>query len=128
MVRLDPPVRCAVIIPFPVPPHRPGRLTPLDRASISARRDIARARGYERLEIHTPPPNAEPDAPDAVMLYPAGERWARWGLARQPDGVLVWRCADGVELGRFATVAEALDAALDAPAPAPRRAHPRRAP
>lgn len=125
MVHPAPPTHSAAVIPFPGSPDRKGRLTWLDRASVLAREDAARARGYERLLVHTPPPNAEPDTPDAVMLYPAGERWARWGLARQPGGVLVWRCSDGAELGRFATMAEALDAALAAPDPAPRRSRSR---
>lgn len=128
MVHLAPSTPSATIIPFPTRPDRTGRLTLSDRASVLARQDAAHARGYERLLIHTPPPGAEADTPDAVMLYPAGERWARWGLARQPGGILVWRCADGVELGRFDTMAEALDAALAAPDPAPRRLRPRGTP
>lgn len=111
----------AVIIPFPALPDRTGRLTLRDRADILARQGAAHLRGYGQMLIHTASADAEPGTPDVVMLYPEGERWARWGVARQAAGVLVWRCADGTELGWFSTVAEALDAALGAPDPASRR-------
>jgi len=71
------------------------------------RQDRAR-QGY-RMAVCIDPAE-DPDIGDFLMVYRSSEPWAAWGVARRGDAVLLWRCADGADIGTFETVAEALGA------------------
>ncbi len=62
-----------------------------------------------RIAVHEGGGLCEEDS-DVALLYAPGGLWARWGLARHGNIILVWRCTDGQDLGRFGSVREALEA------------------
>ena len=62
-----------------------------------------------RIAVHEGSGLCEEDS-DVALLYAPDGLWARWGLARHGTIILVWRCTDGQDLGRFSSVREALDA------------------
>jgi len=55
-------------------------------------------------------PAEDDDIGDFLMVYRRTEPWASWGVARRGARVLLWRCADGADIGTFETVGEALGA------------------
>ena len=62
-----------------------------------------------RIVVHEGSGLCEEDS-DVALLYTPGGLWARWGLARHGNIILVWRCTDGQDLGRFSSLREALEA------------------
>ncbi|MEJ1975242.1 MAG: hypothetical protein WDN49_03425 [Acetobacteraceae bacterium] len=71
------------------------------------------AYGFDRIVIHEQVGGEAPEDGDFVLVYRSGDRWARWGAARQGTHILLWRCANGAEVGIFPTMRQALDALLD---------------
>ena len=45
-----------------------------------------------------------------AMLYEAGRPWASWGVVRQGRSVLLWDCVTLADIGRFASMIDALAA------------------
>lgn len=74
---------------------------------------LTRPGALARLDIHAEQPGDDgQEACDLLLLYRRDQRWASWGVARRDGQVGVWCCADGVDLGRFETMREALAAVL----------------
>ena len=86
----------------------PDKLTMRDRMDIAQLREEASARGFERLVIHEPGIEDGPHASAYLGIYPRGEAWARYGISRQGNVLTAWVCASGRDIGRFATMGEAL--------------------
>lgn len=106
----------AVIIAFPTDPNR-HRLRPQDKAEACAWEEAALRFGFDRIVIHEQIGTRGPEDGDFVLIYRAGDSWARWGAARQGPDVLLWRCANGVQAGLFPSMRAALETLL-APAAA----------
>jgi hypothetical protein len=66
--------------------------------------------GCDRMVIHERGPCDPPDLDSFLSIYRQGEAWARWGLARCGSSVLAWCSVTGADIGRFATVGDALGA------------------
>jgi hypothetical protein len=66
--------------------------------------------GFDRLVVHERSPDDAPDVESFISLYRRGEQWARWGIARCGSSVLAWCSVTGADMGRFASVADALSA------------------
>jgi hypothetical protein len=75
-------------------------------------REPAGRHGYDRLIVHERSPDDPPEVESFISLYQRGEPWARWGIARSGSSVLAWCSRTGADVGRFASVAEALAALL----------------
>lgn len=45
-----------------------------------------------------------------AMLYQGELRWASWGVVRREHTVLLWNCVTLIDIGRFSSMVEALDA------------------
>ena len=103
----------AVIIAFPRVPEAAHKLLSVDKAAACEWEFGATAYGFDRIVIHEQIGGQSPEEGDFVLIYRMGDRWARWGAARQGSQILLWRCANGVEVGIFPTMREALDALLD---------------
>ncbi len=110
---MDPKPPTAVIIAFPRAPEAAHKLLPNDKAAAREWAFRAVAYGFERIVIHEQQGGQTPEDGDFVLIYRSGECWARWGVARQGDSILLWRCADGAETGIFSSMKEALDTLLD---------------
>ena len=96
------PFKTAKILPF----RRPeSRFTIADRMALAR----LEARGV-RLAIHKRRDGDPPEVDEFASIYPADGRWASWGAVRQGRAIRVWRSRDGRDIGRFATMSEALDA------------------
>jgi hypothetical protein len=74
--------------------------------------EAARRHGFDRLVVHERAPDDPPDVESFISLYRRGEQWARWGIARCGSSVLAWCSFTGADVGRFASVADALSALL----------------
>jgi hypothetical protein len=72
--------------------------------------EAARLHGFDRLVVHERSPDDPPDVQSFISLYRHGEQWARWGIARSGGSVLAWCSVTGADIGRFASVADALSA------------------
>jgi hypothetical protein len=103
----------AVILKFPRVSDAGHRLLPSDKAEACQWELTAIAYGFDRIVIHEQMSGDGPEDGDFVLIYRMGDRWARWGAARQGAHVLLWRCANGVEVGAYPTMGEALNALLD---------------
>jgi hypothetical protein len=103
----------AVIIAFPRVQESAHKLLAADKASACEWEFGAAAYGFDRVVIHEQIGGQSPEDGDFVLIYRMGDRWARWGAARQGAHILLWRCANGAEVGIFPTMQEALDALLD---------------
>lgn len=106
--------RGAEIIAFRRPDNR---FTTADRmafAHLQARDASLRLAIYNRR--HDDPP----EVGEFASIYPANGRWAKWGAVRQGRAISVWLARDGRDIGRFATMSEALEAVTGS-APPPRR-------
>ena len=98
----------AQIIPFPSRPNRDNRFTTADRLELM-RWEASRADGV-RFAIHDRCPDDAPEVGEFASLYPRNAAWAAWGAVRQGRAIAVWRSGDGRDIGRFATMGEALAA------------------
>ncbi len=90
-----------------------NRFTAADRAALLGWE--ARREGM-RLAIHRRRDDDAPEVGEFASIYQADARWAAWGAARQGRAIRVWRARDGRDIGRFATMGEALDAVTSPPA------------
>ena len=64
--------------------------------------------GYHRVLIE---PGGDSDLPEDgcfALLFAREGSGAAWGVARSSDGVTVWRCGTGADLGRFDSMYQAL--------------------
>jgi len=102
----------AKIVPFAARPGGSARLTLSDRMDATIWREQARRHGYDRLVVHERSPDDPPEVESFISLYRCGEMWARWGIARCGSSVLAWCSVSGADVGRFASVADALSALL----------------
>ncbi len=103
----------AIIISFPTEPDDSHKLLARDKAEACAWEEVAMAHGFNRIVIHEQLGSQGPEDGDFVLIYRTGDRWARWGAARQGKGVLLWRCANGAQVGVYTTMREALETLLD---------------
>lgn len=65
--------------------------------------------GYRRMLIERGSGESRPDEGGYVLVYAPGREWASWGLSRIGLEIVVWQCSDGADLGRFATMLQALE-------------------
>ena len=85
----------------------PFKFLSADKIDICVWEQQGANRAVSRVVIHENTGLSEEDA-DVALLYGPECPWARWGVARCRDGVMLWRCRDGADLGRFATMRQAL--------------------
>ena len=98
----------AEIIAFAPRPGNDNRFTTADRLEL-LRWEAARTDGV-RFAIHNRRPDDAPEVGEFASLYPPNASWAAWGAVRQGRAIAVWRSGDGRDIGRFATMGEALAA------------------
>lgn len=65
--------------------------------------------GYRRVVIEGGSNEGGPEAAGYVLIYAPGSDWASFGLARSEDGIVIWHCGTGADLGRYNTMLQALD-------------------
>ncbi len=94
-----------------------NRFTAADRAALLSWE--ANGQGI-RLAIHRRRDDDPPEVGEFASIYQDDARWAAWGAARQGGAIRVWRARDGRDIGRFATMPEAL-AAVTGPEAVQRR-------
>jgi hypothetical protein len=100
------------VIPFRPASNTGACLSLRDRMDVMAWRDPANTLGFDRLVIHERSSCDPPDLDSFLGIYRRGEVWASWNLARCGAGVLAWCSRSGADVGRFASVADALEALL----------------
>src|SRR5271156_756826 len=98
----------AQVIAFRPAPNPGARLSLRDRMDIAAWRDPASTRGFDRLVIHERASFDPPDLDSFLGIYRRGDAWASWNVARCGAWVLAWCSSSGADIGRFASVADAL--------------------
>lgn len=97
-----------VVIPFPNAAPQAGRFTSQDRNELTCWQVGRAGRQFLRAVAHAAGTPGGLSEHDFILIYEPAAQWASWGLARTEDGVLVWECAYGNDLGMFRTVREAL--------------------
>ena len=102
----------ACIIPFPNRQPMSGRLLTRDRIELceweAHGEGGAMSETISRVVIHEAVGAEGSRDADLVLVYGPDTVWARWGMAREAGGVLLWECAYGADLGLFQTMREAL--------------------
>jgi hypothetical protein len=89
--------------------NRPGtRLTVSDRIAVFTWEAELEAGLLGRVSLHEDVPCQDDEHVAFVLVSRAGKDWADWGLARSGRGIMLWSCADGAQLGLFASMEEAL--------------------
>ncbi len=83
-----------------------------DRMAVALCQDAAQEAGYDRLVIHERSAFDPPEVESFLGVYRRGEVWARWGIARCGAQLTAWSSATGRDIGRFASMEEALRAVL----------------
>ncbi len=94
------------------------KLSPKDKIDIFHWEARGGSSRISRIALHEDSGDSEETA-DVVLIYgsvgPDGRPWggsfAQLGLARQDSSILLWRCSDGADLGLFADILQALQAA-----------------
>jgi hypothetical protein len=102
----------ANVVPFATRQGSAARLTLSDRMDATTWREQARRYGYDRLVVHERSPDDQAEVDSFISLYRRGDVWARWGIARCGSFVIAWCSVTGADIGRFASVADALAALL----------------
>lgn len=97
----------------PVRPGLPPGLTMSERIVALRWAEAAAARGVRRVQFHQPEPGDDPATSAFLLVYRRDDLWASWGVARLRGGYEVWRPSTGRTVGRFADLADALDAIED---------------
>jgi hypothetical protein len=100
------------VIAFVPPAAHAARLSWRDRMDVAAWREPARCLGFDRLVIHEHSLFDPPDLESFLSVYRQGASWARWSLARRGAWVMAWCSSTGADIGRFASMSEALKALL----------------
>jgi hypothetical protein len=101
------------VVPFRPRPVEPGASLSLrDRMAVTLWREAATAAGYDRLVIHERSALDPPEVECFLGVYRRGEAWARWGIARCGAQLTAWCSATGRDIGRFASMEDALRAVL----------------
>ena len=94
-------------------PHRPHTpdygFSSQDLIALTCWMQRADGHGYRRMLIERGSGDEGPAAGGYVLIYAPGSQWATWGLARTAGAIVVWRCSDGADLGRFASMMSALE-------------------
>lgn len=93
--------------PSPIPFDR--GFTSRDRIALAEWMRRSDAHGYRRILMEDGSQEGGPEEGSYVLLYTRDHAWARWGIARGSDGVVVWHCGTGTDIGRFDTMLEALE-------------------
>lgn len=89
--------------------HQECALTSRDLIAVTCWMQRADGHGYGRVLIENGAGGGRPEAADYVLIYSPDSEWASWGIARDDEGVLVWHCGSGTDLGRFDTMLDALE-------------------
>jgi hypothetical protein len=85
-----------------------------ERIAAESWAQAARARGIARAVFHAGHNDDDPADGDFILVYEAGADWASWGVAPQAGGYAAWRAGNGMTIGCFASLVDALDALLRA--------------
>ncbi len=101
-----------VVVAFAPRTGAGARLTTCDRIDVNQWQEQASEHGYDRLVIHERTEMDPPDVESFLSVYPRGDVWARWGITRSGASVLAWCSRSGSDIGRFASVGDALSALL----------------
>ncbi len=100
-----------------------NRLTLRDRMELDRWSDLAHGRGAGRLVLHERQEGDPSEVGNYVAVYAGDGGWASWGLSRRLGGIVVWDSVSGADIGRFASMHEALSWVLEAiPGQRPARA------
>ncbi len=91
-----------------------NRLTLRDRMELDRWSDVARGRGAGRLVLHERLESDPLEVGNYVAVYAGDGGWASWGLSRRLGGIVVWDSVSGADIGRFASMHEALLWVLEA--------------
>jgi hypothetical protein len=110
----------AEILPFPLQRTTSLRLNALDRAEARDWERAARVRGYAQVTIMQGDAIQEDAqengaAADIALVYYRGELWTLSGIAGHGRRFGLWRHRDGVRIGEFPAVRDALDAIFELP-------------
>jgi hypothetical protein len=81
-----------------------------DRMEIAALQGKLQHFGYDRMVIHDRISCDPPEVDCFLSIYRNGEAWARYGLARCGSTILAWCSVTSADIGRFASMGEALEA------------------
>jgi hypothetical protein len=99
----------AAIIPFPTPVIIRNELTVQDKIAVCLWERALDSPELCRVVIHDQI-DTDCDEAGVVLVYGPDSPWARWGLARRGDRIVLWQCSKGLELGLFHTMRSALAA------------------
>ncbi len=86
------------------------RLLTRDKIDLCLWETICDDPEISRVVIYESSTTGEVRGGDLVLIYGPQTPWARWGLAREDGRIVLWECGHGVDIGRFATMREALQA------------------
>ncbi len=99
----------AIVIPFARHVARAG-LSLRDRMEVASWQGQLQGFGCDRMVIHERASCDPPEVDCFLSIYRQGEAWARWNLARCGSTILAWCSVTGTDIGRFASVGDALRA------------------
>jgi hypothetical protein len=108
----------------PPPAASEAGFTSRDLISLNEWSRRSDAHGYRRIIVEGGSTRGDPDEGAYVLLYTTDNDWARWGIGRSHDGIVIWHCGTWADLGTFDTMIEALESLPPAPVNAHARGRP----
>ena len=91
------------------PSAAPWCFTSRDLGSLSTWAQCSSEHGYRRVLVEIGAGSGQAEEGGYVLIYSGDTIWARWGIARSEDAVVVWHCGTSADRGRFDTMQAALD-------------------
>jgi hypothetical protein len=96
------------VVPFVGRASHPLGFSVSERIETLRWADAARAHGVNKVRVCEPEPGDEPGVGGFVLIYKNADLWANWGVAVRAGSFEVWRPANGVTVGWYRTLGEAL--------------------
>lgn len=89
--------------------HHQDGFTSRDRIALTCWMQRSDAHGYRRVLVEDGSTAGGPEEGGYVLIYTPGNDWAMWGIARGREGVVIWHCGSGADLGRYNNLLDALE-------------------
>ena len=83
-----------------------------DRLEIDRWRNHIKICGFGGIVVHEREESDPPEIESFAAFYRPGKLWSEFGLARCGREVLVWYSKGGADLGRFASISDAIASVL----------------
>ncbi len=102
------------VLTFPPLAAQRNRLSMRDRMQLLRWAECSERHGFTRIVFDTASERSGHEPGDYVLIYERDALWASWGIGCADSALTLWNASTGVTIGSYATMTEALAAAVRA--------------